>query len=100
MNKAAKNDRDELAWKYLGNYSLTTESGQTRFNNFQSGFDAGYAYQEERLKIAIEALEKITMLLAYAGKITPDIQEYLIKQFSVKAPEISKEALAKIRGEK
>lgn len=51
MAEAAKKRRDELAnkWWVAGDKHSDI--------SFKQGFDAGYAYQEEKLRVAVEALE-------------------------------------------
>ncbi len=56
--------------------------------SFDEGFEAGYAYQEERLKIAIQALEEIQN-----EQCAGDVCTQMWYQ------DTAKEALAKIRGE-
>lgn len=55
----------------------------------QSALEAANA-ENKKLRAA---LEEISKLGGYAGKITPDIEQYLIKQTAMKAPEIAREAL-------
>ena len=59
------------------------------FHGFREGFDAGYAYQEERLKIAVNFIEAQRESEAESGGIYEDI---FVKPFD--------DVLAKIRGEK
>lgn len=83
MTEETKAKRDELATKYLQNVldldedCLTdrtspgapvgehidhTVCGCTLHETYQSGFDAGYAYQKERLEIAVRALRYAAIL--------------------------------------
>lgn len=94
MTPEAKKHCEELAEHLVKTRKVHAVMGYGTPEAFKDGFQAGYSYNEDRLRIAIEALEHI---YEYWNR---DANEQATLNMSQFATDKAREAIAKIRGEK